>query len=106
EEFQNKKEELSNELFSLYNPAIIARGGNGFEHPHPIRITVQGGIGTAEENDLLLNHYKVSGTGWGTPFLLCAEATTVDEESLGILNRHKQKDVNLNQASPLGVPLN
>jgi len=106
EEFQNKKEELSNELFSLYNPAIIARGGNGFEHPHPIRITVQGGIGTAEENDLLLNHYKVSGTGWGTPFLLCPEATTVDEETLGLLSRSTQKDVILSKASPLGVPFN
>src|SRR5690606_21325077 len=30
EEFRNKKEELSNELFSLYNPALKARGENGY----------------------------------------------------------------------------
>ncbi len=106
EEFKNKKEELSSELFNLYNPAIIARGEEGFGQPHPIHITVQGGIGTAEENNLLLTHYKVSGTGWGTPFLLCPEATTVDAETLGLLSRSTAKDVVLSKASPLGVPFN
>src|SRR5690606_33569146 len=106
EEFKNKKEELSSELFNLYNPAIKARGEDGFEEPHPINITVQGGIGTSEEHNLLLNHYKVSGTGWGTPFLLCPEATTVDEETLGLLSRSTAKDVVLSKASPLGVPFN
>ncbi len=106
EEFKNKKEELSNELFSLYNPALIARGEEGFEKPHPVHITVQGGIGTFEENNLLLNHYKVSGTGWGTPFLLCPEATTVDEETLGLLSGSTEQDVVLSKASPLGVRFN
>lgn len=106
EEFRSKKEELAADLFSLYNPAIQARGEFGFEKPHPINITVQGGIGTAEEQQLLLNHYEVSGTGWGTPFLLCPEATTVDKKTLKLLSESKEKDVILSKSSPLGVRFN
>lgn len=106
EEFKNKKEELAKDLFSLYNPAIQAKGKVGFDKPHPIRVTVQGGIGNAEEQQLLLNHYEVSGTGWGSPFLLCPEATTVDEETLELLCKSEEKDVVLSKASPLGVRFN
>ncbi|MFD0976012.1 hypothetical protein [Salinimicrobium gaetbulicola] len=106
EEFKNKKEELAADLFSLYNPAIQQRGEEGFDKPHPINITVQGGIGTAEEQQLLINHYKVSGTGWGTPFLLCPEATTVDDETLDLLSKSTERDVVLSKASPLGVRFN
>lgn len=106
EEFQNKKEELATQLFDLYNPAIKSRGEEGFDEPHPISITVQGGIGNHEEQQLLLNHYKVDGTGWGSPFLLCPEATTVDEETLSLLSKSEEKDVVLSKASPLGVRFN
>lgn len=106
EEFKNKKEELARDLFSLYNPAIQGKGKVGFDKPHPIRVTVQGGIGNAEEQQLLLSHYEVSGTGWGSPFLLCPEATTVDEETLELLCKSEEKDVVLSKASPLGVRFN
>src|SRR5690606_15784482 len=69
QEFKEKRHELINSQFELYNPAIIAKGKEGFSKPHPIRITVQGGIGTSEEDTLLRNYYEVDGTGWGTPFL-------------------------------------
>ncbi|WP_289023848.1 hypothetical protein [uncultured Salegentibacter sp.] len=105
-EFKEKKEELKESLFSLYNPAIIAKGQEGFSEPHPIKITVQGGIGTSEENNLLFTHYKVDSTGWGTPFLLCPEATTVDDETLSLLLNSKEKDVIRSQSSPLGVGFN
>lgn len=106
EEFRNRKEELRKELFSLYNPAVISRGGKGFDEPHPVNITVQGGIGNAEEQQLLMNYYGVAGTGWGTPFLLCPEATTVDETTLELLRKSEQKDVVLSKSSPLGVRFN
>lgn len=106
EEFRQKKEELAIQLFELYNPAVQAKGGAGFKAPHPIKITVQGGIGTAEEQDLLFNHYQVSGTGWGTPFLLCPEATTVDDQARELLRTSQEKDVVLSKSSPLGVPFN
>ncbi|MCY2688671.1 hypothetical protein [Salinimicrobium sp. TH3] len=105
-EFRNKKDELRKELFSLYNPAIIAKGENGFEEPHPVNITVQGGIGTAAEQNLLYGYYNVDGAGWGTPFLLCPEATTVDVNTLELLAKSKENDVVLSKASPLGVRFN
>ena len=91
QEFKENKQELQDSLFELYNPAIIAKGKVGFSQPHPIKITVQGGIGTNEEDNLLRDFYKVDGTGWGTPFLLCPEATTVDESTLKLLCQSKKK---------------
>ncbi|MGB8704583.1 MAG: hypothetical protein WCD31_06115 [Gillisia sp.] len=106
QEFKEKKQELQDSLFELYNPAIIAKGKSGFSKPHPVKITVQGGIGISEEDTLLRQFYGVDGTGWGTPFLLCPEATTVDENTLDLLTRSKEKDVVLSKASPLGVGFN
>src|SRR5690554_4408289 len=106
QEFKEKKQELQESQFELYNPAIIAKGKQGFSKPHPIKITVQGGIGTSEEDTLLRNYYKVDGTGWGTPFLLCPEATTVDDNTLELLKNSKENDVVRSKASPLGVEFN
>ena len=106
QEFKEKKQELQYSLFELYNPAIKAKGKLGFDKPHPIKITVQGGIGTFEEDNLLRNYYEVDGTGWGTPFLLCPEATTVDENTLQLLANSKENDVVRSKASPLGVEFN
>ncbi len=106
QEFKMKKQELQDSLFELYNPAITAKGKQGFEKPHPIKVTVQGGIGTSEEDNLLRNYYKVDGTGWGTPFLLCPEATTVDEKTIELLAQSKERDVVRSKASPLGVEFN
>lgn len=106
QEFKEKKQELQDSLFELYNPAIVAKGKIGFSKPHPIRITVQGGIGTNEEDRLLREYYQVDGTGWGTPFLLCPEATTVDENTLELLAQSKENDVLRSKASPLGVEFN
>ncbi|MCU7550629.1 hypothetical protein OCK74_16035 [Chitinophagaceae bacterium LB-8] len=103
EEFKNKKEELSAALFQLYNAAVKAKGGEGFSEPHPIKITVQGGIGTFEEDDFLKRYYNVDATGWGTPFLLVPEATTVDQNTLQLLSKAGQDDIFLSKNSPLGV---
>ena len=103
EEFKNKREELITALHSIYSPAIKAKGKLTFDTPHPIMITAQGGIGTAEENELLLKHYGIDSTGWGTPFLLCAEATTVDDHTMKLLSQATKSDITLSNNSPLGV---
>lgn len=103
EEFKTRREELINGLFELYNNAIRSKGHNGFSQPHPTKITAQGGIGTFEEDDFLHKYYGVDGTGWGTPFLVVPEATTVDEDTLNLLCRAKKEDVVLSKNSPLGV---
>lgn len=106
EEFKNKREELAQALFQLYRPAAELKTGLTFSQPHPVKITVQGGIGTHEEAELLLRQYNVESTGWGTPFLLCPEATTVDDETLQLLCEAKENDVVLSKNSPLGIRFN
>ncbi|GKT10043.1 hypothetical protein [Desulforhabdus sp. TSK] len=106
EEFKQKKSELVSTLFDLYNKARKQKGKKTFDAPHPVRITAQGGIGTAHENDFLLTYYNVDGTGWGTPFLLVPEATTVDHETLKKLCHASSEDLVLSNVSPLGIPFN
>jgi hypothetical protein len=103
EEFKAAKEELVTTLFAIYNQALLSKGKSSFAEPHPLKITVQGGIGTNEEDEFLRTYYGVDGTGWGTPFLLVPEATTVDEYTLELLSKAKEQDVVLSRNSPLGV---
>ncbi|MVM39269.1 hypothetical protein GO730_19745 [Spirosoma sp. HMF3257] len=103
EEFKQKKSELVDSLFSLYTNALRQKGKTVFDEPHPIKLTVQGGIGTHEEDLFLHRYYGAESTGWGTPFLLVPEATTVDDDTLAKLQKAGQKDVVLSKASPLGV---
>lgn len=103
EEFKTRKHELIDSLFVLYNKALEQKTKRKFLYPPELRITVQGGIGTYEENEFLYRHYQVSGTGWGTPFLLVPEATTVDDETLKLLCAAKKEDVVLSRNSPFGI---
>lgn len=104
EEFRQHREELEGLVFPSYVQALEERG-----HPAPVdpprtRVTVQGGIGTFEEDRLLRERYEVDGTGWGTPFLLVPEATNVDDEHLRKLAQATDDDVFLSDASPLHIP--
>ena len=103
EEFKSNKQELINTLFEIYNIALQAKNGRKLNGPPEIIFSVQGGIGTHEEDEFLHKHYNVESTGWGTPFLLVPEATTVDEDTLNLLCNSKEKDVVLSHNSPLGV---
>jgi len=104
EEFKMKREELTLSLFELYNKALQLRSAKTFDNPPPIKITVQGGIGTYKESKLLQDYYQIDSTGWGTPFLLVPEATTVDTSTMEKLEKAKQGDLFLSKNSPLGVP--
>jgi hypothetical protein len=106
EEFKVKRAELVASLHALYQPAAMAKGIPTFDAPHPLRITAQGGVGTCEETTFLATHYDLASIGWGTPFLLCPEATTVDAETLLLLGAAREEDVILSHASPLGVRFN
>lgn len=103
EEFKTKREELVTTLHEMYSQAIAAKGKLAFRSPHPIKITAQGGVGTPAENDLLIQHYGMDSIGWGTPFLLCPEATTVDEKTLNLLSKAGKSDITLSTNSPLGT---
>jgi hypothetical protein len=106
EEFKQKKVELISDLFEVYNKALAQRGRKTFPHPHPVRITAQGGVGTSQEHNFLLDYYGMDAVGWGTAFLLVPEATTVDRETLTTLCSANGDDLYLSDSSPLGVPFN
>ena len=105
EEFKQKRNEMVNELLSGYQSALQEKGFGAVSTPLT-RVTVQGGIGTAEENDFLQYHYQLDGTGWGSPFLLVPEATNVDEETLKLLASAREDDFYISGSSPLGIPFN
>jgi len=104
EEFKNKKLELINSLHEICNQALKLKNMFFFLKPHHVKITAQGGIGTAKENQFLLDYYKIDGTGWATPFLLVPEVTNVEEETLKKLVAATEEDLYLSDVSPLGIP--
>ena len=104
EEFKLNRQELIDDIFELYKTAISKKTGIDFAQPPTMEVTVQGGIGTYEEDRFLRKQYNVSSTGWGSPFLLVPEATTVDEQTLKLLSAAKEDDMMLSNYSPLGIP--
>lgn len=105
EEFKQKRGQMQKELQSMYFAALTDKGFTTISIPAQ-RISVQGGIGTAYEDNFLLKHYQLDATGWGSPFLLVPEATNVDEATLRQLAAAKKDDYYISNSSPLGVLFN
>ncbi len=103
-EFKQKKKELLEKLTPMYRKALSGKGGYDTNSPNDFRITVQGGVGTAEEHLFLLKYFGVDSVGWGTPFMLVPEATRMDNINLKRIAEATAEDVFLSDASPLGVP--
>jgi len=106
QEFKEKKQELQSELGQLYKNHLATKRPGCKLNSEEIKITVQGGIGTADEDAFLIKQYNLDGTGWGSPFLLVPEATNVDAETLQALTKAKKEDYYLSHSSPLGIPFN
>lgn len=105
EDFKQNKLLMFKELIAMYQANLATKDIVLSKLPIQ-RITVQGGIGTAQENEFLLKHYQLDATGWGSPFLLVPEVTNVDEDTLTKLASAKQEDYYLSNSSPLGVMFN
>lgn len=106
QEFKLRKHELIQSAVDLIAKVWTSKTIAFPQKPLPVKITAQGGIGTSDEHQLLLNHYQIDSVGWGTPFLLVPEATTVDHQTLELLCKAKAEDLFLSNISPLGVPFN
>ncbi|MCD6347231.1 MAG: hypothetical protein J7L96_07415, partial [Bacteroidales bacterium] len=106
EEFRVHKEELIESIHEILINALSNKHRSVPEKELPLKITAQGGVGTAEEHAFLIDHYKVDSVGWGTPFLLVPEATNVDDYTINQLINAKEDDLYLSNISPLGVPFN
>ena len=104
-EFKEKKEELKVEVFEILKTALEKKG-RVIPNDVTLEITAQGGVGTSEEHEFLLDHYKVDSVGWGTPFLLVPEATLVDQLTMDKLAAAKEDDLYMSGISPLGIPFN
>lgn len=106
EEFRLKKNELISSAHTIMINALNQKGKYVPEKPLEMKITVQGGVGTSEEHNFLLKNYNVDSIGWGSPFLLVPEATSVDGKTRKLLAESKKNDFYLSNISPLGVPFN
>ena len=106
EEFRNSKEQLIEAVHEIYVKALADKGKPVPEKPLLVKITAQGGVGSNTEHQFLLEYYNLDSIGWGTPFLLVPEATTVDEETLELLCKAKEEDLYMSEVSPLGVIFN
>ncbi len=105
-EFRDQRQVLIDSVHEILVRALSAKNRWVPDAPLPLKITAQGGVGTAEEHQFLIDHYQVDSVGWGTPFLLVPEATTVDDATLNKLMEAEEEDLYLSNISPLGIPFN
>ena len=106
EEFKANKDELIQQVWALMEKALLSKNKPLPHKPLPLRMSAQGGVGTAEEHSFLLDHFEVDSVGWGSPFLLVPEVTSVDDATRKQLADAREKDLYLSGISPLGVPFN
>ena len=106
EEFKKNRDQLYETCIGLYKSALQKK-----EMPQPaeapeMKVTAQGGVGTAEEHTFLIENYGMDSVGWATPFMLVPEVISIDNETLDILAKAKEDDLYYSGLSPLGVPFN
>ena len=105
-EFRDNREELLKSIHQVLVQALTEKNKTVPNEILPLKLSSQGGVGTAEEHQFLLDHYGVDSVGWGTPFLVVPEATTVDDATRIKLMEARETDLYLSNISPLGVPFN
>jgi hypothetical protein len=106
QEFRDNREDLIASVHAILVQALSQQDRIVPEAPLEMRVTAQGGVGTAEEHSFLVDTYGIDSVGWGSPFLLVDEATSVDEPTRDKLAEATEKDLYLSGISPLGVPFN
>ncbi len=104
EEFHQRRGELQDDLGRVWRASLEQLGRHAPAGDPDLRVTVQGGLGTADEVSLVSERYGVDGTGWGSPFLMVPEVVNIDAGHLERLCDAGEDDVHLSDASPLGVP--
>lgn len=105
-EFKENREALRTSIQELLHQELINQVRVVPQAQLQIDISAQGGVGTEEEHNFLMNEYDLDSIGWGSPFLLVPEATTVDDATMVKLTKATEKDLYLSDISPLGIPFN
>ena len=102
--FRDNRKELIQSIHEIFVQALSDKNRSVPKTVLPMKITAQGGVGTAEEHQFLIDHYQIDSVGWGTPFLLVPEVTNVDDQTRNQLREAKEDDLYLSNISPLGIP--
>jgi len=105
QQFKEQREAMLQEQFTLCQEVWQDKGLTTQFQPHQ-KITVQGGLGTSSERELMESQYGADATGWGTPFLLVPEATSIDEVTVRELVDAGEDDIYNSDISPLGIRFN
>ncbi|WP_158857040.1 hypothetical protein [Lunatibacter salilacus] len=106
EEFKRNRQVLAQTLAESCQQVLSDKGLAALPTDIQPKITYQGGLGDAQEDKFVREYYALDGTGWGSPFLLVPEATSVDEDTIQRLINARKSDFYLSHSSPLGVPFN
>ena len=106
EEFHQNRSTLSDTLFEIYEKVLIGKDKIVPSEVPEMRLSAQGGVGTPEEHNFLLQNYDLNSVGWGTPFLFVPEAVEIDQNTLDLLCQAKENDFYTSNISPLGVLFN
>jgi len=65
DEFRVNRETLIETIFKIYIHALKNKNRVCPQKPLDVKITAQGGVGTSNEHNFLLDHYKLDSVGWG-----------------------------------------
>ncbi|MFV0541551.1 MAG: hypothetical protein ACK5MZ_10015 [Aestuariibaculum sp.] len=106
EEFKANRETLRTSIEQLLIQELKSQNKVLPKTSLNFKISAQGGVGTHQEHEFLLDRYQLDSIGWGSPFLLVPEATTVDSKTMEQLAAAKENDLYLSDISPLGIPFN
>ncbi|WP_320112441.1 hypothetical protein [Draconibacterium orientale] len=106
DEFRLNRQKLFDTCVEVYKTALKKKELSQPTAEPDMKITAQGGVGNAEEHNLLLDHYNMDSVGWGSPFMLVPEVVSIDTETINLLADGKEKDYYYSGLSPLGVPFN
>jgi hypothetical protein len=106
EEFKKNRDMLFDTCIEMYKSALHKKEIRQPAETPNIKVTAQGGVGTSEEHDFLINNYGLDSVGWATPFMLVPEVISIDNETIKILADAKEDDLVYSGLSPLGVPFN
>ena len=106
EEFRENRQKLYDTCLELYQQTLDKKEiRQPLEMPQ-ITVSAQGGVGTSEEHNFLLDYYQMDSVGWGSPFMLVPDVISIDEETMNLLAEGKEDDYYFSGLSPLGVPFN
>ncbi len=106
DEFRENRQKLYDTCLEAYQQALDKKGIRQPAEVPQLNVSAQGGVGTNEEHEFLLDHYQMDSVGWGSPFMLVPEVISIDEDTMNLLAKGKEDDYYFSGLSPLGVPFN